>query len=706
MVTIVGIPLLMLFVGISSDDSLCSQNMEESKMSIPPNAPAALKFDRSGISIDYNGRAILEAKIENVEDVIDINVINDDDDGRIDQVVKYVSRSKPLKLVGRIVASEQSFPCEAERRHGAPDIVRHSVGLSHSLLNRAIYDRESDWVLSIDFPSDVVIVPEDSTEDGITYRIEISGWDIIFRFRPRYYQKHRGLSYYKPWTYRVWDRSAAGWCSWFAFFTEVSEDQVKKTADILADVLVPYGLEYLQIDDGYQQTPTGLPETWLTPNERFPSGMEQLSDYIRERSLKPGIWTYTSFRQREFAQSNSKYFVRDENGDPAYGNWVGYVLDGSNSETMDDIIRPIYRGFASMGWQYYKVDALRHLRYEGYNSYQQYFENKNLNRVEVFRSVVSAIREEIGDENFLLGCWGIRPELIGLIDACRIGTDGFGYGGLAQYNSFNNVIWRNDPDHIELTPQEAYRSCMATSVTGSLFMLTDKPEVYQTELAEPAKRSLPILFTLPGQVYDVDPTRSDQLDRVDTETSGSGPRIFDADQTAVCDLFLLEINKQFESWTLLGRTGVDVQQIRLGDIGLDERQEYYVFEFWSKRMLGSFSESFRFGDIDPEFNCQLFCIRQRQSNPQVMATSRHITCGGFDLNDVIWADNRLSGKSKLVGGETYELYLTEPDGYVLKDVGCEGAEVAEKRKDGHLRVIQLKIDTNTEVCWAVRYDVR
>lgn len=200
--------------------------------------------------------------------------------------------------------------------------------------------------------------------------------------------------------------------------------------------------------------------------------------------------------------------------------------------------------------------------------------------------------------------------------------------------------------------------------------------------------------------------RSDQLDRVDTETSGSGPRIFDADQTAVCDLFLLEINKQFESWTLLGRTGVDVQQIRLGDIGLDERQEYYVFQFWSKRMLGSFSESFRFGDIDPEFNCQLFCIRQRQSNPQVMATSRHITCGGFDLNDVIWADNRLSGKSKLVGGETYELYLTEPDGYVLKDVGCEGAEVAEKRKDGHLRVIQLKIDTNTEVCWAVRYDVR
>ena len=169
---------------------------------------------------------------------------------------------------------------------------------------------------------------------------------------------------------------------------------------------------------------------------------------------------------------------------------------------------------------------------------------------------------------------------------------------------------------------------------------------------------------------------------------------------------MLEVNKPFESWTLLGRTGEDVKQIRIGDIGLDERQEYYVFEFWSKQMVGSFSESFRFGDIDPKFNCQLFCIRQRQPNPQVIATNRHITCGGFDLNNVMWADNRLSGKSKLVGGETYELYLTEPDGYVLKDVGCEGAEIMENQKDGQLRVIQLKSVTNAEVSWTVQYDVR
>jgi hypothetical protein len=36
-------------------------------------------------------------------------------------------------------------------------------------------------------------------------------------------------------------------------------------------------------------------------------------------------------------------------------------------------------------------------------------------------------------------------------------------------NSFNNVVWRNDPDHIELSDREAWRSTMVTSLTGSLF---------------------------------------------------------------------------------------------------------------------------------------------------------------------------------------------------------------------------------------------
>jgi len=35
-------------------------------------------------------------------------------------------------------------------------------------------------------------------------------------------------------------------------------------------------------------------------------------------------------------------------------------------------------GLRGMGWEDFKRDALRHLRYEGYNSYRSHFEKKNL----------------------------------------------------------------------------------------------------------------------------------------------------------------------------------------------------------------------------------------------------------------------------------------------------------------------------------------
>ncbi len=239
----------------------------------------------------------------------------------------------------------------------------------------------------------------------------------------------------------------------------------------------------------------------------------------------------------------------------------------------------------------------------------------------------------------------IRPELIGLIDGCRIGTDGFSYAGMAQFNSWNNVVWRNDPDHIELN-DDRYRSTLVTSLTGSILLLTDKPELYRTAAAEPALRAAPVLWTVPGQIFDVDPSRSGELGRVGAEVSGSGPRVFDASLRPTCDLFLLEIERPFEDWFVLGRTGESVREIKFADLGLDPAKEYYVFEFWSKRLLGSFSGSFAPGPLDPQFRCQALAIRERSPHPQVLATSRHVTCGGADLAGLRWRDGMLSGTSR------------------------------------------------------------
>src|SRR5260221_7175388 len=158
--------------------------------------------------------------------------------------------------------------------------------------------------------------------------------------------------------------------------------------------------------------------------------MENLAAYIKSKGLIPGIWTNTSFADSIAAYKNKNLFVKNREGNPVFGNWIGYIMDASNDESIQKIIAPVYSGLKKEGWQYFKLDALRHLKYEGYNSYADYFKQKHVDRNEAFRRVIKTVRREIGKDNFLLACWGIRPELLGIADGCRIGNHGYSYAGL------------------------------------------------------------------------------------------------------------------------------------------------------------------------------------------------------------------------------------------------------------------------------------
>jgi len=676
------------------------------KESVPPNNGAVLKLEGSELQLVYNDQTILSGNIGKDPSTFYLRQVTDKNNEAVTQVFSITASDyENFEFSGIITGSSESFPCEAERKQIGTVVVRHSVGLSSSLLNRAVYDRKRDWVLSVDMSyssSDLTIVPEVSDSNVNRFRIKITGNEIVFRFRPHYYQMHRGLKYFEPWNYSIWNRPVVGWCSWFAYKNAVTENDIKKTADVISEKIKPYGLEYLQIDDGYQQE-TAEPEKWIKPNSKFPSGMEGLAEYITSKGLKPGIWTNVAFTNRNFVEAHKSYFVIDSKGNPVTGRWLGYAIDGSNPAALDNLIKPIYSSFTKMGWQYFKLDALRHLRYEGYNSNSEYFASKKIDRVEAFRNVVKAARGETGKENFLLACWGARPELIGLVDGCRIGNDGFGFETLTQYNSFNNIVWRNDPDHIELTEEEAYRSCMVTSLTGSLFMLTDRPEIYKTPVIEPALRSIPVLFTIPGQIFDVDPSSTDRLVNIETDLSGSGERSADANRTSPYDLFLLEINRPFENWLVLGRAGERTTHIAFTDLGLSEEREYLVFEFWSKRYLGSFTGGFEPGRIDSKYNCQVFCIRERLSHPQLLATSRHITCGGPDLIDCEWNNSRLKGTSTIVANDSYTIFIYEQTGAVFKSFSCEGIKISGNRKSGNVRQVTIVSERSGTVTWQADY---
>ena len=688
---------------ISLGLSMCSPSPD---MEAPPNTPALLTREGNTIILSYAGVEIMSLTTDLSPDAFTVKELKEEPDGKVSHLFTVSTPDgRPMNISGIIRAGKESFTCEADRRIEGTQVVRHTFGLSHSLLNRAVYDRRSDWLLSADqsyTSASLRIVPEVTDSTGITYEVRMTGNEVTFRFRPHYYQRHRGLTYYEPWTYDVWKEPVAGWCSWFAYKTSVTEENVREAADILAETMKPYGLEYIQIDDGYQQ-PGGSPEAWINSNNKFPSGLDSLAAYISSRGFKPGIWTNVAVHDSAWAYSHPGWFVRNDDGTPASGRWIGYILNGSDKEMPDSVISPVYSRFRDEGWKYFKLDALRHLLFEGYNSHSGFFSGGSAGREEAFRNVVRRVREETGPDNFLLACWGVLPGVVGLADGCRIGNDGYGYTALAQYNSFNNVVWRNDPDHIELTPQEAYRSCIATSLTGSLFMVTDKPEVYRTDLITPARKSLPVLFTLPGQVFDLDPSRSANLDRVSTEMSGSGERESDGSRTSPFDLFMLELNMPWERWCVLGRLGDKEDFISLTDLGLEQGKEYLLYEFWSDTFLGVVTDTVRFGSIDPRFNCQLFCIRPLQPNPQVLATSRHISCGATDLSAVTWNKGSLSGTSNIVPGDEYTLIINEPAGYSTPVVTLTGGTLVSDKRDGTVRRIRMVSPDSKEFSWKIDY---
>jgi alpha-galactosidase len=671
----------------------------------PPNAAAGLADSAGRVSLTYEGRRIVDGTIGGTAGVTaEWRAVTTEANGTVTQVIKWTAVGRgPLTFDLTVSASTDALAVEVDRPDGTLPVVRSSIGPSRNLRNRAVYDRTRDWVVSIDAGAVLVVTPGASTATGTTFQLRGSGTEVVLRFRPRFYQKHRGLKYFQPWTYQPWKPSVTGWTSWYAFRDRVKQSDITETAAVVAQALAPYGYEYVQIDDGFQQNPIGVPDHWLTPNEKFPQGLNGLRDSITQQGLKPGLWTNVSFAQRDYAIAHPEYFVKDAAGGPARGNWVGYVMDGSNPLTLAELVAPVYRTLKASGWKYFKVDALRHLKYEGYNSYADYFTRKQLDREAVYRQFAESITSELGPGVFKLMCWGVRPELIGLFDGCRLGNDGFGYGGFSEYNSFNNIVWRNDPDHIELKQPDAYRAATITSLTGSILMLTDPPGMYRTDRVEAARRASPVLFALPGQIYDVEPSRSDAIGRAAVEMSGSGPRTFDATQELSTHyLYAVDVSRPYEQWMVLARTGGE-PSIRLADLGLAPDREYLAFEFWTKAALGAFQGTLTPGLIDPRFGVQAICLREKVDHPQILATNRHVSCGAVDVADVTWSANALDGSSDVVPNETYEIYVTEPAGYSLADARLIGASLIGSEKAGAVRVLRLRPTRGGRVRWHLEY---
>lgn len=712
----------------------------------PKNIPTnlILKKQSKEIILQYDKTIILKGTLScqpvNIKDVSTTNIV--------EQKIKLSFKNKTIlkaKIFGSSDALAAETKGEAQKRF---PIVRTTHGMSNNLRNNAIYDRKFDWML--EFPENTIIHSFKNTDGSKYFEIYFEGKEIDIIYRPLFYQKHKNLPHFKPWTYNIKKESITGWCSWWAYFRTFNEENCDDLLKVWEEKkFADYGYNFIQIDDVFQgeydrdrencslanSYHGGRPTTWLDwKKDIFPGGLNNYTNSVKKAGFKPGIWIGSYFSDVQTVKMNPDWFVKNEKNNPSQAPWVSYAINASNTEAANALIRPTFRGIKNAGIEYVKIDLLRHFLYDNLHNNLDWLKQNNLKPDELLRSYLQIAREELGENTFILACWGVLPETIGLVDACRIGGDGYGPTTLQQYNSWNGIVWRNDPDHCDILPDKIanetgnvkklksndfckneliIRPALA-SIAGSMLLLSDKPDVYKNEdNLIGIRRSAPVLFSVPGQLYDYDSKKTDWLkshERVEIK-SGKNPSAIDADQFGeVSQYWLNEFNTDFENWFVLHRLNwseknkdvLKSDKIKFKDLGLNPTKDYIVYEFWSDKFIGVKKGQFNVRELDL-YGISSYSIREKLDRPQLISTNRHISQGAAEIQKLIWIDNTLQGRSKVIENDTYILTIYKPDNYKLKNIEIDDVEIKTETISNILKISWAPKQTES-IKWQINFE--
>ena len=706
----------------------------------PANEAAAVEWDKATgrLRLRYDGATLFDGQVRGAE----LSSVTSRKKQAFTQTI--VLSGKGLALDGLVTAGPETIAAETRgaAQQAFPLVRTVNGGPSQNLRNNAVYDRKRDWMLA---GADRV-----APQPGGGFRFSAAGDAITLTFKPRFYQRHKNIGWFRPWTYKVRQDSITGWCSWWAFrygFGQRENEQLlavwkqKRFAD--------YGYRFVQIDECFHQElgkgqarpvisgskPSTYvargPATWLEWRaDNFPKGIAGYVSSCREAGFEPGMWTGTFFTDQELITAHPDWFIRGKDGKPFIAPWASCGVDATNDTALEELVRRTFRGIHAAGITYVKVDQLRHYLYDNLNQNPEYCRQRGVTPAEMFRKYLGAARQELGPDTFLLSCWGVLPESVGIADACRIGGDGYGPVTMQQYNSWNGIVWRNDPDHCDVYPKfkpaetgnvtktaavtaapadTVIRPALA-SIAGCLLMLSDKPEVYQDETnLVGLRRASPVLFSVPGQLFDFDDSKTSNVIKVPREsiTHGGSVTPIDANQFGpVCPWWLNEFDRSFEHWSVLHRINWSqnpsgTATITFADLGLDLGKKYLIYEFWSKQFLGIRGDNFQTPAIVP-MGLSSYAIREALDRPQVISTSRHLSQGGVDLVNVEWRQRRLTGRSRVVAGDRYELVVHVPAPHRFSSATFAGRP-AEATVDGQIARAAFVPETTGEIDWWLEF---
>ncbi|ANE46901.1 hypothetical protein SY83_12130 [Paenibacillus swuensis] len=325
------------------------------------------------------------------------------------------------------------------------------------------------------------------------------------------------------------------WCSWYYKYYEFSQEDLTDYLQGFSATGTP--LRYVQIDAGY------FPSLgdWLEINHLWPDGLQAAFRRITEEGYTPGIWIgpFMVGNRSRLYREHPDWVLRKKDGTPVtelrcYGEFKlwgykdeeYYVLDTSHPEAMAYLCQ-VFRTLYQWGARLFKTDFMF---WGVQDSSEVSRHTPGKTSIGYFRDFLQAVRQEIGEESYWLGCIAPFHAFIGFADGMRIAGDlgpawiGDGHGPVNMIretmavNYMNHIFWQNDPDavilrdfHISLTDREIESLALLQAVSGGAVYTSDPlHEVNHDRLSlfrfiEPHGKQKPILPYLqqrgPEQVF-------------------------------------------------------------------------------------------------------------------------------------------------------------------------------------------------------------
>jgi hypothetical protein len=620
-----------------------------------------------------------------------------------------------------------------------PECMYFRLGQIASPLFHDLFDRSSDTAIA--FPERSRMWRDPLHPDVMKLELPLQGSAVI-RLTPDYYTKVLGLPHYRRFDDSEFKAAPLVWSSWTSYYENVREEDIVRNTDWIAAHLLPYGFQYVELDDGYDRGEDGEHywiENWDA--SKFPHGASWLTDYIKSKGLRPGVWLVPNAYAGAI-KDHPAWYVRDRTGKPVL-DYATPALDSTNPEVLD-FVQSMFRKLDDMGFEYYKLD--------GEHAFPLYvpavdrsrLHDKSVDLVDNYRHRLDLIRQVIGPRRFLEACPAGTPlNGIGYVNSYFNGEDMYAswqgmYPLFSSINAnafFNHIAAYTMPgEGLELGPPmtvdetsrkrnpavleiariredpvvgfgvtqaEARTLVTYIALTGVAYPLASVMPELPEDRVRLLQATMPTLPIFPVDLFSRGTEAGWQTFR------STNPDVYIHNYPEVLDLKVNSIAGVYDVVALTNwrSTGAN-REIDLGEkLGLDSRSKYLVFDFWNRKLLGVIGASLSV-HIDPH-DTRVLSIHPLQGRPQLVGLSRHIS-GSYSLLDQSWdsSTNTLSGTSESVPGDPYALWIYVPEGYRLaqaRAVAGQSGVPIEKQLDRSSLMIRFT-GVKEHVHWEVQFE--